>query len=53
MQELGFAVLAILGYPFLVAWLTGLSKESRITTLEERLEALRERLRQPHAAARR
>ncbi len=44
MHELGFAVLAILGYPFLVAWLVGLSKASRIAELERRLEALNERV---------
>ena len=44
MQELGFAVLAILGYPLLVAWLMGLSKASRIAELEQRIEALTERL---------
>lgn len=44
MQELGFAVLAILGYPFLVAWLMGLSKVSRIAELEQRIEALNERV---------
>lgn len=44
MHELGFVALAILGYPFLVAWLMGLSKESRIADLEERLKALNEQL---------
>ena len=44
MEELGFIVLAILGYPFLVAWLMGLSKESRIADLEEQLKALNERV---------
>jgi len=44
MEKLVFAVLAILGYPFLAAWLTGLRKESRITELERQLEALKERV---------
>lgn len=44
MQELGFAVVAILGYPFLIAWLMGLSKASRIAELERRIEALNERV---------
>lgn len=44
MQELGFVVLAILGYPFLVAWLVGLSKGSRIAELEQKVEALNERV---------
>lgn len=44
MQELGFAVLAVLGYPFLVAWLMGLSKANKIAELERRIEALNERV---------
>jgi len=39
MRELGFVVLALLGYPFLVAWLVGLSKASRIAELERKIEA--------------
>jgi uncharacterized membrane protein len=44
MQELGFAVLAVLGYPFFVAWLMGLRKASRIDELEERMEALNQQV---------
>ncbi|MGF6276422.1 putative membrane protein [Massilia sp. UYP11] len=44
MHELGFVVLAILGYPFLVAWLMGLSKASRIAELEGQVAALNRRV---------
>ena len=45
MNGLGFALLAVLGYPILVAWLVGLRKASRISELERQLEALNERVR--------
>jgi len=44
MEELVFALLAVLGYPFLAAWLAGLGKERRISDLERQLEALNERV---------
>ena len=44
MDELVFALLAVLGYPFLAAWLAGLGKERRISDLELQLEAVNERV---------